>query len=152
MGNPEKVALVCELGPDVVINYRDDDFVAAILQATEGHGVDVVWESVGGEVFTRSLDCMAEGGRMVSFGSNSFTGIGQIDFFPFWMNNLKLIGWAGVSNAQARMPDIMEELIALAGSGKLRPVVRHVYRLEEASQAHRLIEERNSIGKVVLVP
>jgi NADPH:quinone reductase-like Zn-dependent oxidoreductase len=88
----------------------------------------------------------------VSFGSNSFTGTGQIDFWPFWVKELKLIGWGGIGNAQARAPEIMEELIALAEAGKLQPVVSHVYRFEEASQAHRLIEERKSIGKVVLVP
>ena len=151
-GSPEKVALVRKLGADVVINYRTDDFVAAVRDVTEGRGVDVVWESVGGDVFTRSFDCMAEGGRMVSFGSNAFTGIGQVDFLPFWVKNLKLIGWGGVSNAASRAPGIMEELMALAGNGKLRPVVRHVYRFEEASSAHRLIEERHSIGKVVLRP
>jgi NADPH2:quinone reductase len=94
-GSEEKLELVRELGADVAINYQTDDFVAAALAATDGRGVDVVWELVGGEVFTRSLDCMAEGGRMVSFGSNSFTGTGQIDFWPFWVKELKLIGWGG---------------------------------------------------------
>ncbi len=151
-GSEAKLQLVRELGADVVINYRTDDFVAAALNATDGRGVDVVWESIGGEVFTRNLDCMAEGGRMVSFGSNSFTGMGQIDFWPFWMKNLKLIGWGGVSNAQSRAPEIMEELIALAQTGKLKPVVWHVYPFAEASEAHSLIEERQSVGKVVLTP
>ena len=151
-GSEAKLQLVRELGADVVINYRTDDFVSTVLEATDGRGVDVVWESIGGEVFTRNLDCMAEGGRMVSFGSNSFTGMGEIDFWPFWMKNLKLIGWGGVSNAQSRAPEIMEELIALAQAGKLKPVVRHVYRFAEASEAHRLIEERGSIGKVLLTP
>ena len=151
-GSEAKLQLVRELGADVVINYRTDDFVAAALDATDRRGVDVVWETIGGEVFTRNLDCMAEGGRMVSFGSNSFTGMGQIDFLPFWVKNLKLIGWGGVSNTQSRAPEIMEELIALAQAGKLTPVVRHVYRFAEASAAHSLIEERQSIGKVVLTP
>ena len=151
-GSEAKLQLVRELGADVVINYRTDDFVAMALEATDGRGVDVVWESIGGEVFTRNLDCMAEGARMVSFGSNSFTGIGQVDFWPFWMKNLKLIGWGGVSNTQSRAPEIMEELIDLAQAGKLKPVVRHVYGFAEASEAHRLIEERGSIGKVVLTP
>lgn len=151
-GSEAKLQLVRELGADVVINYRTEDFVSSVLEATDGRGVDVVWESIGGEVFTRNLDCMAEGGRMVSFGSNSFTGLGQVDFWPFWMKNLKLIGWGGVSNAESRAPEIMEELIALAQAGKLRPVVRHVYRFADASKAHRLIEERGSIGKVVLTP
>ena len=151
-GSEEKLQLVRELGADVAINYRTDDFVAATQYATSGHGVEVVWESVGGSVFTRSLDCMRLGGRMVSFGSNSFTGIGQVDFWSFWVKNLRLIGWGGMSNAQSRTPEIMEELISLATAGKLLPVVRHVYRFGQASDAHRLIEERKSIGKVVLVP
>ena len=151
-GSETKLELVRELGADVTINYRTEDFVPAVLEATDGRGVDVVWESIGGEVFTRNLDCMAEGGRMVSFGSNSFTGMGQINFLPFWVKNLKLIGWGGVSNAESRTPEIMEELIALAQAGKLKPVVRYVYRFAEASEAHRLIEERQSIGKVVLTP
>ena len=66
-GGPAKVALVRELGADVVIDYRTEDFVPAVLAATGGRGVDVVWETVGGDVFARSLECMAEGGRMVSF-------------------------------------------------------------------------------------
>ena len=89
---------------------------------------------------------------MVSFGSNSFTGTGHIDFLPFWVKNLKLIGWGGISNAQSRAPEIMEELITLAQAGKLKPVVRHIYPFAEAAEAHRLIEERQSIGKVVLTP
>ena len=151
-GSAEKLDLIRELGADVAIDYLSDDFVAAVLEATDGRGVDVVWESVGGEVFAGSLDCMAEGGRMVSFGSNSFSGAGRVDFLPFWVKNLKLIGWGGASNAQARSPEIIEELIDLAEAGKLRPVVGHVYCFEEAAAAHRLIEERKSIGKVVLVP
>ena len=151
-GSPEKLELVRQLGADLTINYQSEDFVAAVLQATGGRGVDVVWESVGGEVFARSLDCMAENGRMVSFGSNTFTGVGQVDFAPFWVKNLQLIGWGGSSNAAARAPEIMEELNALAAAEKLRPVVRHVYPFAEAAAAQRLIEERRAIGKVVLVP
>lgn len=151
-GNPEKLELVRELGADLAINYRSDDFVTATLDATDGRGVNVVLDPVGGTVFTQSLNCMAEGGRMVSFGSNSFTGIGEVDFWPFWVKNLKLIGWGGISNAQSRAPEIMEELISLVSDGKLQPVVRHAYPFEGAAEAHRLIEDRKSIGKVVLVP
>ncbi|MDE2697800.1 MAG: zinc-binding dehydrogenase [Gemmatimonadetes bacterium] len=151
-GSPEKLDLTRELGADLAINYRTDDFVAAVLEATSGRGVEVVWESVGGEVFTQSLNCMAEGGRMVSFGSNTFTGTGQVDFWPFWVKNLKLIGWGGSSNAEAHTPEIMEALIDLAQADRLRPVVRHVYPFGDASSAHRLIEERLSIGKVLLRP
>ena len=151
-GGAAKVALVRELGADVVIDYRAEDFVPAVLTATDGRGVDVVWESVGGDVFARSLECMAEGGRMVSFGSNSFSGVGQVDFYPFWTKNLRLIGWGGASNAAAHSPEIMEELLEKAATGALRPVVACVLPLEQAAEAHRMIEARETIGKVVLAP
>ncbi len=151
-GGAAKTALVRELGADVVIDYRAEDFVPAVLAATDGRGVDVVWESVGGDVFTRSLECLAEGGRMVSFGSNSFTGVGQVDFYPFWTKNIRLIGWGGPSNAEAHAPDIMEDLLRLAAAGALRPVVAAVMPLEQAAEAHRMIEARETVGKVVLAP
>ena len=151
-GGPAKVALVREFGADAVIDYRAVDFVPAVLAATDGRGVDVVWESVGGDVFTRSLECLAEGGRMVSFGSNSFTGVGNVDFYPFWTKNLRLIGWGGASNAAAHDPEIMEDLLRLAAAGELRPVVADVLPLEQAAEAHRMIEARETIGKVVLAP
>ena len=151
-GGPAKVALVRELGADVVIDYRAEDFVPAVLAATDGRGVDVVWETVGGEVFARSLECMAEGGRMVSFGSNSFSGVGRVDFYPFWTKNLRLVGWGGASNAAAHAPEIMEDLFQRAAAGELRPVVAAVLPLEQASEAHRMIEARETIGKVVLAP
>lgn len=151
-GGPAKVALVRELGADVVIDYRAEDFVPAVLAASDGRGVDVVWESVGGEVFTRSLECLAEGGRMVSFGSNSFTGVGTVDFYPFWTKNIRLIGWGGASNAAAHAPEIMDDLLRLAAAGALRPVVAAVLPLEQAAEAHRMIEARETVGKVVLAP
>jgi len=151
-GGPTKVALVRELGADVVLDYRAEAFVPAVLAASDGRGVDVVWESVGGDVFTRSLECLAEGGRMVSFGSNSFTGVGTVDFYPFWTKNIRLIGWGGASNAAAHAPEIMEDLLRLAAAGALRPVVAAVLPLEQAADAHRMIEARETIGKVVLAP
>jgi NADPH2:quinone reductase len=68
------------------------------------------------------------------------------------VKNLKLIGWGGLSNAEAHSPEIMEELARLAEAGSIRPVVGEVFPLSEAARAHRLIEERKSIGKMVLTP
>jgi NADPH2:quinone reductase len=151
-GSPEKLELVHKLGADLAINYRTDDFVREVLDATDGRGADVVWDPVGGDVFSRSLDCMAEGGRLVSLGSNTFTGGAQVDFYPFWAHNLNLIGWGSRSNAAAHDPEIMEELLALAEAGQLKPVVGRVLPFAKAAAAHRLIEERQAIGKTVLVP
>ena len=95
---------------------------------------------------------MAEVGRLVSLGSNSFMGSGVVEFWSFWVKNLRLIGWGGQSNADAHAPEIMRELIELAELGRLRPVVGGTYPLAEAAAAHAAIEARKPIAKVVLVP
>jgi len=151
-GGPAKTSLVHKLGADIVIDYREQDFVAEVLKATGGRGVDVVWESIGGDVFTRSLECTKPGGRLISFGSNSFTGVGKVDFYPFWTKNLRLIGWGGTSNAEAHSEEIMARLFCLAEAGMLRPVVAQVLPLEEAAEAHRMIEAREAVGKVIIAP
>ena len=89
---------------------------------------------------------------MVSLGSNSFTGSGVVEFWSFWVKNLRLIGWGARSNADAHAPEIMLEVIELAEAGRLRSVVGGTYPFAEAAAAHAAIEARAPIGKVVLVP
>ena len=89
---------------------------------------------------------------MVNRGSNSFTGTGAVEFWSFWVRNLRLIGWGGQSNADAHAPETMRELIELAEAGRLRPVVGGRYPFAETAAAHAAIEARKPIGKVVLVP
>ncbi len=95
---------------------------------------------------------MAEGGRLVSLGSNSFMRKGVVESWSFGVKNMRLIGWGGQSNAEAHAPEIMRELTELAESGRLRPVVGGTYAFAEAAAAHAAIEARRPIGKVVLVP
>ena len=147
-----KLDFVRTLGADYVINSRTSDVIEDVLRLTNGQGVDVVWDPVGGEVFEQSPRAMTEGGRLVSLGSNSFTGSGVVEFWSFWVKNLRLIGWGGRSNADAHAPHIMRELIDLAESGRLRPVVGGTYPFAKAAAAHAAIEARIPIGKVVLVP
>ena len=147
-----KLELVRTLGADHVINSLKADVISEALRLTDGKGVDVVWDPVGGEVFEQSPRAMAEGGRLVSLGSNSFTGSGVVEFWSFWVKNLRLIGWGGRSNTDAHAPEIMRELLDLAESGRLRPVVGGTYSFSEAADAHAAIEARTPIGKVVLVP
>ena len=151
-GSDAKLDLVQSLGADHVINSRSADVISEALRLTDGEGVNVVWDPVGGDVFEQSPRAMAEGGRLVSLGSNSFTGSGVVEFWSFWVKNLRLIGWGGRSNADAHAPEIMRELFELAESGRLRPVVGGTYQFAEAAAAHAAIEARRPIGKVVLVP
>lgn len=148
----EKLDLVRSLGADHTINSLKSDVIEETLRLTDGEGVNVVWDPVGGDVFEQSPRAMAEGGRLVSLGSNSFTGTGTVEFWSFWVKNLRLIGWGGRSNADAHAPEIMRELIELAETGRLLPVVGGTYPFAEAAAAHAAIEARKPIGKVVLVP
>ena len=147
-----KLEVVQSLGADHTINSQTADVIEETLRLTDGLGVNVVWDPVGGDVFEQSPRAMAEGGRLVSLGSNSFTGSGVVEFWSFWVKNLRLIGWGGRSNADAHAPEIMRELIELAEAGRLRPVVGGTYPFAEAAAAHAAIEARKPIGKVVLVP
>ena len=75
-----------------------------------------------------------------------------MEFWSFWVKNLRLIGWGGRSNADAHAPEIMRELIDLAEAGRLRPVVGGTYPFGEAAAAHAAIEARKPIGRLCWFP
>jgi len=75
----------------------------------------------------------------------------MVEFWSFWVKNLRLIGWGGQSNWHAHAPEIMRKLIGLAEAGRLRPVVAGTYPFADAAAAHAAIEARTPIGKVVLI-
>ncbi|WP_293028140.1 NADPH:quinone oxidoreductase family protein [Natronococcus sp.] len=150
----EKLELAADLGCDHPIQYTETDFRETVEAETDGEGVDLVLESVGGDVFDRSLDAMAHFGRMVTFGVAS----GE----PASAENRRLLfenkSVRGFHLGQAAMHDpsrIMQavpELTEGLASGELEVIVGESFPLEEAADAHRYIEERKSSGKVLLKP
>jgi NADPH:quinone reductase len=150
----EKLELAAELGCDHPIQYTETDFRETVDEGTDGEGVDLVLESVGGDVFERSLDAMAHFGRMVTFGVAS----GE----PASAENRRLLfenkSVRGFHLGQAAMHDpsrIMQavpELTEGLASGELEVIVGESFPLEEAADAHRYIEDRKSSGKVLLKP
>jgi NADPH2:quinone reductase len=152
VGSSHKISPVLALGADHVLNSKTDDIASEVAQLTRNTGPDVVWDPVGGDIFTASPELMAEGGRLVSLGSNSFTGAATVDFWPFWAKNIRLIGWGGRSNHDAHAPDIMQDLHTLVAAQQLRPIVGAEYPLDQAVDAHAAVESRKYVGKVVLVP
>ena len=133
------------LGAQEVINYASDDFVARVRDLTDGRGVDVVVEFVGGEVFTRSLDCLVPDGRLVTCGAHAGEKptVNVIDIFR---RELRIIG----SRRATRLE--MRRVMELVAAGTLRPVIDSVLPLAEAAEAHRRMEERRHFGKLVLTP
>lgn len=150
----EKLELAAELGCDHPIDYTETDFREVIDEETDGEGVDLVLESVGGDVFERSLDAMAHFGRMVTYGVAS----GE----PASAENRRLLfenksvrgfhlGQAAMRDPDRIMKAVPELTEGLAG-GDLEVIVGESFPLADAADAHRYIEDRKSSGKVLLKP
>lgn len=148
---PGKAEFARQHGFAEVFGY--EDFDTAVLAATGGRGVDVVFDPVGGDVRARSFPLVAAFGRLISYSNIS----GQPETAPDaeWLR-ARCIGYAGFSGGQlsGRDPEAMrpalEEAVRLVRSGELDPEVTGVFPLEQAAQAHRLYAARGVRGKLVL--
>lgn len=142
-GSPEKCARALEMGAEVAIDYRAEDFVAAVKDRTQRRGVDVVIEHVGGEVFARSVLAVGRGGRVVTCGATSGFKP-DLDLRQVFFRNVQVLG--STMGRRASLFDILRHV----RSGALRPVVDRVLPLAQAREAHRALEARESFGKIVL--
>jgi NADPH:quinone reductase-like Zn-dependent oxidoreductase len=142
-GSDAKVKKALDLGAHFAINYQSKDFLREVRRITKKRGVDVVIEHVGGEVWERSLLCLATGGRLVSCGATSGYQP-QTDLRHVFFRNLKILGATMGSKAW------LVKIVRLVQEGKLRPVLDRVMPLKHAQEAHRLMEQRQHFGKLVL--
>jgi NADPH2:quinone reductase len=152
-GSAEKCAACVELGAELAINYRTEDFVDAVKKATDGRGVDVILDMVGGEYVPRELKALANDGRLVLI---AFLGGARatVNLADLMMRRLVLTG----STLRARTAAIKAEIARslrekvwpLIEAGQIRPVIHAVLPLDRASEAHTLMESGTHIGKIVL--
>ncbi|HVE98187.1 MAG TPA: NADPH:quinone oxidoreductase family protein [Mycobacteriales bacterium] len=153
-GGPEKVEICRKLGAEVAIDYLQDDFVAAVKEATGGRGADVIYDSVGGDTFDKSRKCVAFEGRIVVVG---FAG-GRIADAPTnhaLVKNYSIVGlhWGLYRQMEpALVPRIHDELMALHGRGAIAPLIYDELPLEQAPDALARLGGRATWGKVVLRP
>ncbi len=150
ISSEDKARTAKELGAKHTIFYTNQDFVAEIQRITDGRGADLILDSVGRDTFQKNLDAVAVRGHIVAFGASS----GNPDPIPIYSLIRRSISLCGASLAQLRT---REELLQRAGDvitgireGWLRLSVSQVLPLELASEAHRMIESRNSQGKLLL--
>jgi putative PIG3 family NAD(P)H quinone oxidoreductase len=153
-GTPEKCAACVRLGAERAIDYRREDFVAVVGEATAGRGVDVILDMVGGDYTPRNLACLAEEGRLVqiAFLRGART---ELDLTRILQRRLTLTG----STLRARSIQekgrlaraVRENVWPLIEAGAVRPVVHATFPLGAATDAHRLMEADTHIGKIVLV-
>ncbi|PTX55150.1 NADPH2:quinone reductase [Melghirimyces profundicolus] len=153
-GGPEKVNICKELGAEAVIDYRTEDFVKIVKEATEGRGADVIFDPVGGDTFDRSKKCIAFEGRLLVIG---FAG-GRIADAPTNHALVKNYSVVGVHWGLFRrlMPERViqahRELMELYEKGAIRPLVYKQFPFGELPQALNLLADRKTWGKLILTP
>jgi NADPH2:quinone reductase len=153
-GGADKVARCLALGAEIGIDYRHDDFVTIVNEATDGRGADVIYDPVGGEVFDRSRKCVAWEGRILIIGFASGT-IPSAPMNHALVKNYSIIGvhWGGYGQ---RQPGIIQEaqnaLADLHAEGAITPVVDGVVDLEGVVDGLDRLANRATTGRVVLQP
>ena len=150
-GSDEKCAECVSLGADVTINYRSQDFVEELK--TRSIAPDVILDMVGGDYVARNLRCIAMNGRIVSIAFQKGSKV-EVDLLPVMLKRLTLTGSTLRPRSVAEKAEIARSLEAkvwpLFAAGKCKPVIFKAFPLAQASEAHRLMESSQHVGKIIL--
>ena len=165
-GSDEKLSRLPDLGAHHTVSYRAAGWQATLADTLDGRGPDVVLEVVGGEVYRACLDALAPFGRLVVAG---YAGLDYSLWKPWtwwsaWRGKPRAdvvelaLGSKGVLASHigyllddtARLEAVWGELVAFAEERSIRPMVGHTFAFEELAEAHRLMESRKSVGKIVV--
>ncbi len=153
-GSADKCRACEQLGAERAFNYRDTDFVAAVKEATNGRGVDVILDMVGGDYLQRNVEALAIEGRLVMIGRQRGMK-SELDIMPILRKRLTLTGSTlrtrSVAEKGALAAAVHEHVWPLFAAGRVRVIVHQTFPLAQASDAHRLMEESSHIGKLVLL-
>ncbi|RWB25916.1 MAG: hypothetical protein EOQ41_21920 [Mesorhizobium sp.] len=151
-GSRAKLDLALSLGADAAVDYSMSDWPMRVREAAGGAGVDVVYDIVGGTMTAASLQALARGGELV-FAALGRYAIGAAELEAMITRNKSLRGFALLPLLSADgLRASLSELFHLAAGGQLAVTQGGRYPLDQANEAHRLLEERRSTGKVVLIP
>lgn len=153
-GGPRKVATCKELGAHEVIDYKTEDIAARVKELTGGRGADVIWDPVGGDVFTASTKCVAFEGRLVVVGFTSGT-IPAVPAGHVLVKNYSVVGlhWGLYRERDPQVVlDAHEALTRLYAEGRVRPLVSERVPMAGAPAALTRLASRATVGKVVIEP
>tara|TARA_Y100001970_G_scaffold294354_1_gene451365 strand:- start:49861 stop:50892 length:1032 start_codon:yes stop_codon:yes gene_type:complete len=142
-GSDEKLKKAKELGADYIVNYEKEDLAKYVLEITKGLGADLIIESVGGKVLTKSIESAAKGGTLVTCGAHAGEQI-ELDVIQLFRKNLRFQG--SVLSTRAEMEHVFE----LVANKKLKPVIHTKMKLENVRKAAMLTRDRNFFGKLLL--
>jgi putative PIG3 family NAD(P)H quinone oxidoreductase len=154
-GTSDKCEFCNNLGADAAINYREQDFSEEIKRLTEGKGVNVILDMVGGPYFPKNIRLLADEGRLVQIalmqGSKA-----EVDFRSLLLKRVTLTGSTLRPRSAEEKTKIAQALQKnvwpLLESGAIRPIIHQTFPLKQASEAHRLMESSAHIGKILLKP
>jgi putative PIG3 family NAD(P)H quinone oxidoreductase len=152
-GSADKLEACRRLGADVLVNYREQDFVEVVRGATDGRGADVVLDNMGAKYLARNVDVLAPNGRVVTIGLQGGRRA-ELDLGMLMAKRAAVIS----TSLRARPKDekativaaVREHVWPLVDAGRVRPIIHARLPLAEAAAAHRLLEESSHIGKVLL--
>ncbi len=154
-GTSDKCEFCNNLGADAAINYREQDFSEEIKRLTEGKGVNVILDMVGGPYFPKNIGLLADEGRLVQIalmqGSKA-----EVDFRSLLLKRVTLTGSTlrprSVEEKTKIAQALQKNVWPLLESGAIRPIIHETFPLKQASEAHRLMESSAHIGKILLKP
>ncbi|NJM12692.1 MAG: NAD(P)H-quinone oxidoreductase [Synechococcaceae cyanobacterium SM1_2_3] len=153
VGGSEKIQPCLDLGADRVINYREEDFVQVIKEITQGQGVDVILDMVGGDYVQRNLSALAVEGRLVFIAFLRGARM-ELNLAPVMMKRLTITGSTLRTRPVAHKAPIaraLREIVwPLLGSGAIHPMIDRIFPLTEAAAAHALMESNQHVGKILL--
>jgi putative PIG3 family NAD(P)H quinone oxidoreductase len=152
-GSAEKLARCQELGADLAISYRDDDFTAAVLKFTGGQGADVILDIMGGPYLAGNLGALASWGRLEIIATRGGSR-GEIDLGVMMQKRISMAAATLRTRTDAEKAEVVaatrEHIWPLISAGKVVPVIHAVLPMAEAAHAHRLIDDGTHIGKILL--
>jgi len=153
-GSPAKLARCRELGADLAISYRDDDFTTAVRDFTDGRGADVILDIMGAPYLQRNLDALATGGRLMVISTRG-GGRAEADLSLLMRKRASILASTlrarPLAEKAAIVAGVRADIWPLISSGQVSPVIERMLPMADAADAHRLLDDGTHVGKILLV-
>jgi NADPH:quinone reductase-like Zn-dependent oxidoreductase len=144
-GSDAKLAKAKELGADEVVNYTNQDLAQAVMSVTDGKGVDLVIESVGGDILLGSIDALAFNGSLITCGAHAGEQV-NLNVIELFRKHIRLQGSHYASKVE------VAHVLGLVAAGHLHPLIHKTFPLSDVQDAAEMTADRSVVGKLVLIP
>jgi NADPH2:quinone reductase len=153
-GSREKLDRIATIGADVTVDYTSEDFVEVVGEVTGGRGVDLVVESVGGEVLAKSFDCLHPSGRLVSVGASSGRSTSRFRLHTLFEKGITVGGFTlglWLKEHPELVAPSVERILDVLARGDVRPLIGAVFTPEQIAEAHEFLAGRRSVGRTIVL-